>query len=314
MNAPWHQKLGWRAEALAWDGYEALFRSMGIDRASDAGASLMRRLGPMTPVHRVARINMERVFPQASKPEIDRLLSRMWDNFGRFVGENPNMSAVVPPKHRERIEVRGAQHIQDLTRQGKPYVLISGHFANWEMLGPPMIEMGLNCRVTYRHANNPLIDQRILAGRAEYGMKVLTAKGGVGAKELLKCLSKGTAVALMNDQKMNDGIAVPFFGHDAMTAPGPARMAMRAGLEIIPVVARRLEGATFRVTFYDPIEQSTLPDKTEALRETVTNISRWVEDRILEAPEQWFWVHRRWDKSIYRKGAGSTSSTNAGSI
>ena len=91
-------------------------------------------------------------------------------------------------------------------------------------------------------------------------------------------------------------------------------MAMRAGLEIIPVVARRLEGATFRVTFYDPIEQSTLSDKTDALRETVTNINHWVEARILEAPEQWFWVHRRWDKSIYRKDAGSTSSTSAGSI
>lgn len=314
MNAPWHQKLGWRAEALGWDTYEGIFRSMGIDRAGDAGAAILRRLGPMASVQNVARINMQRAFPEASKPEIDRLLTRMWDSFGRFLGENPNMAVLAPPKTRERVEVRGEELVLKLTREHKPYVLVSGHFSNWEVMGAVIADLGLNCRVTYRHANNPIIDERILSTRAAYGLKIMTAKGGAGAKELLKCLSEGTAVALMNDQKMNDGIAAPFFGYETMTAPGPSKMAMRTGVPLIPIVTRRLEGANFRVTFYDPIEQSTAADKTEAVRDTVTNINRWVEDRIREAPEQWFWVHRRWDKSVYRKDAGSTSSTSAGSM
>lgn len=314
MTASWQQKLGWRAEALGWDTYEGLFRSMGIDRASDAGSALLRRIGPMASVQNVARVNMRRAFPQASAPEIERLLTRMWDSFGRFLGENPNMAAMAPPHGRERIEIRGEEGVLKLTREGKPYVLISGHFSNWEVMGAVISDLKLNCNVTYRHANNPIIDRRILSTRADYGLTLMTAKGGAGAKELLKALSEGTAVALMNDQKMNDGIAAPFFGHETMTAPGPTRLAMRAGVPIVPMVVRRTEGAHFRVTFYDPIEQSQADDKTEAVRETVTNINRWVEDRIREAPEQWFWVHRRWDKSIYRKDAASTSSTSAGSM
>lgn len=308
------QQIGWRAEALAWDAFHLSFQSMGLERASAFGSAALRRIGPLTPVQNVARINMQRCFPHASKPEIDRLLDRMWDNFGRLVGENPNMRHYAPPTYDERAEISGQEIVLELERQGQPYVLVSGHFANWEVMGAAIAKLNLNCNITYRHANNPLIDQRILDSRHAYGIKLLTAKGGVGAKQLLANLREGVSVALMNDQKMNDGIAVPFFGHDAMTAPGPAKMAMRFGAPIVPIAVRRLGGTRFRVTFYEPIEQSTSEDKAQALLDTVTHINQWVERRIIEAPEQWFWVHRRWDKSIYRKDDGSSSSTSAGSM
>lgn len=308
------QRIGWRAEALAWDSFQLTFQSMGLERASAFGSAVLRRIGPKTSVHRVARINMQRCFPNASKPELDRLLDRMWDNFGRLVGENPNMRHYRPEVYDERGEIAGEDIVLDLERQGQPYVLVAGHFANWEVMGAAIAKLNLNCNITYRHANNPLVDKRILDSRHAYGIKLLTAKGGVGAKELLLNLKQGMSVALMNDQKMNDGIAAPFFGHDAMTASGPAKMAMRFGAPIVPIGVRRIGGTRFRVTFYEPIPHSTLEDKSAAVLETVTGINKWVENRILEAPEQWFWVHRRWDKAIYRKDAGSSSSTSAGSI
>ncbi|WP_421792545.1 lysophospholipid acyltransferase family protein [Hyphobacterium sp.] len=314
MSVGFFHKLGWRAEALAWDAFHGSFQAMGLERASAFGSAALRRIGPLTPVHNVARINMQRCFPDANKLEIDRLLDRMWDNFGRLVGENPNMRHYAPPTFDQHAEIVNENIVLDLEKQDQPYVLISGHFANWEVMGAAIAKLDLNCNITYRHANNPLIDQRILDSRHDYGIKLLTAKGGVGAKQLLANLREGVSVALMNDQKMNDGIAAPFFGYDAMTAPGPAKMAMRFGAPIVPIAVRRLVGTRFRVTFYDPIEPSTQADKTAALVETVTRINKWVEQRVLDAPEQWFWVHRRWDKAIYRKDAGSSSSTSAGSI
>lgn len=306
MSAGLLQRIGWRLEALAWDAFQGSFQAMGLEHGSAFGSAALRRIGPLTPVHNVARINMQRCFPNASEPEINRLLDRMWDNFGRLVGENANMRDYRPEVYDERGEIAGEDIVLDLEKQGQPYVLVAGHFANWEVMGAAIAKLNLNCNITYRHANNPLIDKRILDSRHAYGIKLLTAKGGVGAKQLLANLREGMSVALMNDQKMNDGIAAPFFGHEAMTASGPAKMAMRFGVPIVPIGVRRMGGTRFRVTFYEPIPHSDNDDKTQALLETVTLINQWVEARILEAPEQWFWVHRRWDKSIYRKESGSS--------
>ncbi|MDG1417734.1 MAG: lysophospholipid acyltransferase family protein [Maricaulis sp.] len=302
-NASLATKIGRHFEALAWDGYSGAFRAMGIDRASDNAAALLRKIGPMTSTHKVSRINMQRCFPDAAEPELDRLLGQMWDGFGRLVGEMPNMHRFADPDFfNERVEFVGREHLERARDEGRAVVIISMHQSNWELAAAAIMQTGLNCHITYRPANNPLIDNRIMKTRADYGVKLMAAKGGDGAKALIGALKKGESVALMNDQKMNDGVEAPFFGHPSMTAPGPTRLAMRHGYPLMPISVRRLDGVRFRVTIHDPIELSANNNKSTAVVETVTRINQWAESVIRDAPEQWFWVHRRWDKAVYRKG------------
>ena len=300
-NASFLTRAGWHAEALAWDAYNAWYRAKGLDGASDAGGELLQRLGPLTSTHKIARINMQRCFPEAAEPEIDRLLRGMWDNFGRLAGEMPHMHLFEDDAFfEERVEFIGREKLEAAHDAKQPLVIISTHSANWEISGTAISKTGLPCYITYRPANNPLIDERILAARADYGIKLMTAKGGDGAKELLQTLKRGETVALMNDQKMNDGVEAPFFGHPSMTAPGPTKLAMRFNCPLVPLSVRRLEGARFRIEIHDPIELSANPDKPAAIIETVTRINQWIESEIRKAPEQWFWVHRRWAKDVYR--------------
>ena len=294
-------RIGWRFEALAWDAYAAWYRAKGIDRASDAAGELLRRIGPLTGTHRIARINMERCFPDAEPPEIDRLLGGMWENFGRLAGEMPHLDVFAGDDFDNRVEFIGRERLEAAREAGQPLVIISLHHANWEIAAAAISQTGLPCHITYRPANNVLIDRRISQMRVGYGVKTLTAKGGDGAKALMRALSSGESVALMNDQKMNDGVEAPFFGHPAMTAPGPTRLAMRYKCPLVPLSVRRVGGACFRVEAHEPIALSTNPDKAAAIVETVTRINAWVEDEIRKAPEQWFWVHRRWPKPVYRK-------------
>ena len=65
-NASLLTRAGWQLQALAWDGYNAWYRAKGLDRASDAGGELLQRLGPLTSTHKIARINMQRCFPEAA--------------------------------------------------------------------------------------------------------------------------------------------------------------------------------------------------------------------------------------------------------
>jgi len=302
------KSIGFRAEALGWDAYQGLFRSMGLERASDFGAGLLRRLGPKVAVHHVARVNMQTAFPEASERELDQLLDAMWDNFGRLVGEFPNTHRFDFSATSDQIEVEGADILAELERQGRPIVLIGGHFANWEVMAAVVVHHMKDCRITYRHANNPLIDQRIIDQRTAYGVKIFAPKGGHGAKELMQALKSGASVALMNDQKMNDGIAAPFLGREAMTAPGPARMALRYDCPLVPMHIVRKDGARFKVKVYDPL---TKPDGQDAsaILDVVTQINQFIEARIRETPSQWFWVHRRFEKALYKQ-AKATEPTS----
>jgi Kdo2-lipid IVA lauroyltransferase/acyltransferase len=91
--------------------------------------------------------------------------------------------------------------------------------------------------MTYRALNNPHIDRRINKLRHDYGTGTAAPKG-IGTRELMRALARGAPIALMNDQKFREGVAAPFFGHDAMTAQGPTRLALKYGVPIVPVSAR----------------------------------------------------------------------------
>jgi KDO2-lipid IV(A) lauroyltransferase len=301
-NASFLQKVSWRLEAIIWDGYTAFFRMFSIDRASDMGASILRTIGPLTPSHNIARINMQRCFPEAEAPELDRLLGQMWDEFGRLFGEMPHMEKFADPEFfAERVDFVGRERLVEAAAAQQSLVVLGLHKSNWEILGAAINQTGLNCQITYRQANNPYIDDRIQSTRAAYGIRLMAAKGGEGARQLIQAFKNGESIALMNDQKMNDGIEVPFFEHPAMTAPGPSRLALRHDAPLQPISIRRLDGVRFRVTAHEPITKSDKSDRAEAIHDTVVNINHWAEDTIRDAPAQWFWVHRRWAKSIYKK-------------
>lgn len=101
---------------------------------------------------------------------------------------------------------------------------------------------------------------------------------------------------MLVDQKMTDGIAVPFFGRDAMTAPALAQFALKYDAPIIPVRSERLEGARFRITFYPELKTPKTGDRHADILAIMTNVNASMESWIRERPEQWLWLHRRWPK------------------
>jgi KDO2-lipid IV(A) lauroyltransferase len=85
-----------------------------------------------------------------------------------------------------------------------------------------------------------------------------------------------------------------------MTADGPTRLARKFRCPLVPVGIERLPGVRFRITVEDPIPYDEDPDEEAAVARTVATINAHVERWLRAAPEQWFWVHRRWPKEVYR--------------
>jgi KDO2-lipid IV(A) lauroyltransferase len=294
------QRLQWRLETLAWDMlYWAPIKALGPDRASDLGGWLMRRIGPRLSQQKTIQRNLRLVFPAWTTEEIRKTSLSAWESLGRTAGELPHLPR-IDPFLSGRVEIIGLEILDQIRDSGRGAVFISGHFANWEIMSAVITRRIPQAVMTYRALNNPHIDRRIASLRHDYGTAANAPKG-IGTRALMRALSTGVPVALMNDQKFNEGIAVPFFGHDAMTAPGPARLARKYGVPVVPVSTVRTGPARFRVEFHEPFLPQQSEDEEADIRLCVERINSFLESRVRAHPGQWFWQHRRWPKDAWRK-------------
>ncbi len=285
---------------MVFDVFTFLVRLLPTDVASDLGAWLFRWLGPLTRTHRLARQNLFLAFPDKDDAWRAHILAAQWEGQGRTAFEFPLMDRILPSTG--RVELVNGERLDEIARGGRPVVFVSGHFSNWEVMPAAIVDRGVVCQMTYRAANNPYVDRRIRDSRARYGVQLFAPKGGDGARELLEGMKKGESVALMNDQKFNrGGVAAPFFGRPVMAAPGPSRLALRFGTVLQPMSVQRTQRANFRAVVHDPITVPDTGDKTADIAAGVAAVTRFVEERVRERPEEWFWVHRRWPKEAYEE-------------
>ena len=288
-----------RFEALIWQAYLGGLGALSVENASKFGAALLPMIGPLTSAHKTALRNLRLAFPNESEAWRLDVRRAMWAEIGRMSGEFPHMGEFVERLHRGDIQFDGREIIE--ATRGKGAVFIGGHFTNWEIMSLCLAQADPDCYFTYRPANNPIIDRDIVETRKQFGLALQSAKGRKGGVGLFRALERGQGIALMNDQKYNTGPAVPFFGHPANTADGPTRMALRYKLPLIPISGRRMGGLRFHVIAHPPIQLDyDAPPEGEILR-GVQRVNDFMEARIREAPEQWFWVHRRWPKQAWAK-------------
>ncbi len=298
------QRLTWRLEAIAWDViYWWPMKALGPDRASNFLGWLFRSLGPVLSQHKTVHRNLQLAFPDMGEEEREQIARQAWESVGRTAGELPHLPK-IDPYDGDRVEVIGAEHLDAIEAADRGAVIVSGHFANWEVIGAAICRRPVDCLITYRALNNPYIDRRLNQVRHDYGIGVLAPKGA-GTRELMRALSAGRVVALMNDQKFNEGLAIPFFGHNAMTAQGPSRLALKYGVPIVPMSTRRTGPARFRVTVHPPFTPEITGNSEADLIASVKRITAFVEDEVRANPGQWFWQHRRWPKDAW-KSAGIT--------
>jgi Kdo2-lipid IVA lauroyltransferase/acyltransferase len=293
-----HRHLTWRLEALGFDVASVVLRALPVDAASGLGALALRWLGPLTSVQKTVDQNLRIAFPQMSPAERKRLAIAQWKNFGRNCFELVMMDRITPASG--RVEVVGAERLAEIANGGGSAVYVSGHFANFEVMAAVLMDAGINCQVTYRPTNNPYFDQRIIESRRKYGIQFFAPKGEAAAlRGLFAALERGESVALLNDQKFNEGITDLFFGQPARTATGPTRLVLRSGARLQLGYIERLKGARFRAVVCEPIYLEKSDDRAADLAHGVRLINAFLEDRVRARPEEWFWVHRRWADEVY---------------
>jgi KDO2-lipid IV(A) lauroyltransferase len=277
----------------AW-GAGACFGTFGLlpcEWASAIAGNLTRHIGPFLGISKRARLNIRRAFPELSDDEITRIVAGMWDNLGRVAAEYPHLRQIRVFEPGGRVETHGLEHIDRAVAAGRRMIIFSGHIANWEIAMLAAVQYGISVAQIYRAANNPLVDRMITRFR---GGDELIPKGAVAARRAIAALRRGAHVTMLADQKMNDGVPVPFFGRPAMTASALAVLALRFDCDVLPARVERLGGAHFRLTVFPPLPLPRSGDHHADVAALMGSVNQTLESWIRDRPEQWLWLHRRW--------------------
>lgn len=178
----------------------------------------------------------------------------------------------------------------------RPMVFISGHFGAWELLGSLVGRAaGRPMMTVARKQKDHVMSEIIRNLRAEGNLVSVDHRASAGA--LLSCLrDNGIACFLVDhNSKRSESVFLPFLGRMAAVNMGPAMLALRAKALVFPIFLKREGMREYSLHMENPLDTATLEGPLSGrVRQVAEFYTRAVEKRILDAPEQWLWMHRRW--------------------
>jgi KDO2-lipid IV(A) lauroyltransferase len=221
----------------------------------------------------------------------------MWDNLGRVVGEFIHIAKFTGKELMQYAEFdqeskNNIANIKQNFNGGKGGgIIFSAHIGNWEVGPKAFLESGLNVKAVYRPLNNEAVDEMTSKIR---GVELIS-KSSRGNKQIIEEIKKGNYVAILADQRVSDGILVPFFNHPALTSASIAKLALKYDIPLIPARSIRVgKKFKFLLRIEKPIEFKKTNNINESVLDLTTQVNQKLEQWIKEYPSQWFWVHNRW--------------------
>ena len=268
-----------------------VFKIVGIKFSRIISENIMVVLGPIFRSKKIIVKNLSIAFPNFNENEKKQILKGMWINYGRIFAEYMFIKNFRQGSIGEKnINIENQYILENVKKDSKPVIFISGHFNNFELMAMQIEKLGVDLAAVYRPLNNKFLNPLMESIRKKYICKKQIKKGISGTKELLLNFKKGTSIALMIDQRVSEGIRVDLFNEKALTTTIPAQFIKKFGAKIIPVHIERINVEKFNITFQDPIKFSK-DSNIESITYKLNNI---LEEMIKKNPSQWIWSHNRW--------------------
>ena len=269
-------------------------RILPVAAASWVMGWMVSLIGPWTFWHKRATHNIVLAMPELDDAARSRILKGMWWNLGRTIGEYPHTATLA---NSDRVTFEGIEDLAETQETGG--FLISAHFSNWEINSCSAICEKERFVGVFRPFNNPFLNLLLNSRRKLFGK--IVAKGFEAAQAIIQTPRRKYFLGMLVDQKLNEGMAVKFFGRLAMTPVSYIKVAQRHDIPIIASHNRRISGCRFKIAF-TKIDVATIrPDlarnSTERQLAIAEAINEMIEGWIRADPELWLWIHRRWPET-----------------
>ena len=267
-----------------------IFKILGLKLASNFSSWLLKIFGPFFRSKKIIEKNILKAFPTINHKDLKKIITDMWGNYGRILSEYVFLKNFRGSQFKNNLEIIGQDILEEIKRDGKPVIFISGHFNNFELMAMHIEKSGVNLAVIYRPLNNKFLNLIMEKIRKKYICKNQIKKGISGTKQLLSFFKSKTSIALMIDQRVSQGVRSNFFHHEAFTTTIPAQFVKKFKCKIVPIYIERTQGVNFKLTIHDPLEYTN----NDSIESITLSLNVILEKMILKNPEQWIWSHNRW--------------------
>ncbi|HLI75622.1 MAG TPA: lysophospholipid acyltransferase family protein [Acidobacteriaceae bacterium] len=265
-----------------------------VARAVGAGVGLLAYAAAAR-LRRVGRQNLAMALPELPESSRQRILRTSFVRLGWQLAEFAHMRRYTRDNAQRYIRYEGLDNFLTAHERGKGVLVLTGHLGAWELSSFFHSLMGFPMAMVIRRLDNAPVDEYVNAIRTLHGNRVLHKDDF--ARGILKELHAGETVGILMDTNMTppQGVFVPFFGKDACTASGLARVAAHTGATVLPgFLLWEAAEKRYVLHFGEPLE---LVETGAAEADAIANTALFtavLEDWIRRYPEQWLWVHRRW--------------------
>ena len=267
------------------------FKLLGYRISSNLGNLIGKFFGPIFRSKKLIVENLKKSNISLKQDYIE-VASNVLGNYGRIFAEYPFLKNFRKGELDNFIVINGKNYLENILKEKKRAVFVSGHFNNFELMAMQLEKSGIELSAIYRPLNNTFLNKIMEQIRTKYICKNQIKKGMAGTRQIIKNLKKGSSVALMIDQRVREGSKVKFFGNLATTTTIPAQLIKKYKCELVPIYIERKEKHYFKMHISKPIKVNS----KKTTEEITLFLNSVLEKMILKNPEQWIWTHDRWKK------------------
>ncbi len=239
--------------------------------------------------------NLRLAYPGWTDAERDRTLRLVYRNLGTLLAEFCLMGGYSAERAGEFIEYEGLQHYLAARKRGKGVLVVTGHLGAWELSSFYHSLVGYPMGLVIRRLDNPLVDAFVNRIRCLHGNRVIHKDDF--ARGLISSMRAGETVGILMDTNMTppQGVFVPFFGVEACTASGLAKVALKTDAAVLPGFLLWDESRKkYILRFGECLELIRSGEAEQDVLKNTAAFTGAIEAAVRRNPEQWLWLHRRW--------------------
>ena len=286
----------WIEYAAVW----VILKGLGVlpwPLARNFASEMMRVFYALLPrLRKTAEVNLRIAFPEWSDAQRKKVVRGMLRNLGWMAAEFVRLPKYSKENIEETVALDGHENFLEGQRRGKGVLYLTGHIGAWELSSFAHALYGFPLHYMARRIDNHRIDALVNRYRCLPGNRPIFKNES--ARVMLKVLKEAGTVGILADQNTMPGEAVfvDFFGKQASTTTGIARVALHTDAAVVPGYAVWDESlGKYRLRFEPAVELIRTGDMERDVVENTRKFTKVIEDIIRKYPDQWVWVHGRWN-------------------
>ena len=256
--------------------------------------STLLRLRPK--LRRTAEFNLRLAFPDWSEAQSEATVRKMIRNLGWMAAEFARLPRLTRENVEQLVVLDGHENFLEGQRRSKGVLYLTGHIGAWELSSFAHALYGFPLHYMARPLDNARLDALVNRYRCASGNRPIFKNES--ARAMLKILKEGGTVGILADQNTMpaEGVFVDFFGQLACTTAGLARVALHTDAAVVPGYAVWDDPlGKYRLRFEPAVELTRSGDAERDIVENTQTFAKVIEDIIRRYPDQWVWVHKRWN-------------------